>query len=160
YVLGAAIFALVILGFRYRSPGLRSGWTAGELAAVCILIPVLGPLSRKAHFVFLWPAAVVAFEAWWRAEGRLKWIGAALWSAALVLVVGTSPDIVGRSASTWFLAYCPYLWAGLFLFVLVLHPGFYPRSPRWLSGELTPECGEDGNAQAPNPKSQRSPNSQ
>ncbi len=144
YVVGAGVFVLVVLGFRYRNPGLSHGWAAGELAAACVLIPLLGPLSRKAHFVFLWPAAVVGFEAWWRAEGRLKWVGGALWGTALVLVVGTSSDIVGRSASTLLLAYCPYTWAALFLLVLVLYPGFYPRSARRMSGELTSPSSRQG----------------
>ena len=143
YAVGAALFVLVLAGFRYRNPGMRRGWTAGELAAACVLVPLLGPLSRKAHFVFLWPAAVVAFEAWWRGTGKTKWAGAVLWVAALVLVVGTSPDIVGRAASTLLLAYCPYTWAGLCLLVLLVHPGFYPRSSRRLSGNLTVDCAGD-----------------
>ncbi len=141
-VSAAACFLLVLLGFRYRNPGMRGGWTAGELAAACALVPLLGPLSRKAHFVFLWPAAVVAFEAWWKAEGKPRRVGAALWLVAFLLVVGTSPDIVGRSASTLLLAYCPYSWAALCLLVLLIHPSFYPRSARKLSGKLTVDCGE------------------
>ncbi len=140
YAAGATVFVLVLAGFRYRNPGMRRGWTAGELAAACALVPLLGPLSRNAHFVFLWPAAVVAFEAWWRATGNTKWAGAVLWAVAFLLVVGTSPDIVGRAASTLLLAYSPYTWAGLCLLVLLVHPGFYPRSSRRLGGELTVDC--------------------
>lgn len=132
YVLGAGVFVLVLAGFRYRNPGLPRGWASGELAAACILVPLVGPLSRKAHFVFLWPAAVAAFEAWWRSEGRLRWVGAGLWIAALLMVVGTSSDVVGRSLSTRLLAYCPYTGAAFCLLALVLYPGFYPRSPRRL----------------------------
>ena len=52
--------ALLVTSWR-RVPGRGHPFSAVEIAAACAAMALLGPLSRKAHFVLLWPAAVVAF---------------------------------------------------------------------------------------------------
>ena len=83
----------------------------------------------------LWPAAVLGFDAFRKTESRrLQRVGAALWSFAFVAVVGTSPDLIGRSLSTRLLAYCPMSWAALALGTLCCVPGFFPQGGRRLLG--------------------------
>ncbi len=134
-----AVSALVLGGvwfaFRRRNPGMRGGWTPGEIAAAIALVPLLAPLSRKAHFVLLWPAAVLAFEAWWRSCGRRRWLGGALWAFALAALVLTSRDVIGRTGSLYAMAYCPYSLASVLLVAILLHPGLHPPAPRSFSLE-------------------------
>lgn len=128
--LGAAGFILLLaLSAAWRrAPGARLGWRAEEIVAACAVMVLLAPLSRKAHFVALWPAAVLGFEAWRLSGSRLlERTGLTLWLLALVLVVGTSPGFVGRDFSTRLLAYCPMSWAALALLVLASSSCFYPR---------------------------------
>jgi len=126
--LALAILAAVLLGLWRRAPGLRRAFRPEEIAAACALMVLLAPLSRKAHFVALWPAAVLGFEAWRHSDGRrLQRVGSGLWSLALVCVAATSPDIAGRAAATYFLGYCPFSLAALALLALVSWPGFFPR---------------------------------
>jgi hypothetical protein len=130
-LLAAGILLAALAAAWRRAPGGRLGWGAGEIAAACAVMVLIAPLSRKAHFVAIWPAAVLGFEAWRLSEGkRLRMAGAALWVVALVLVAGTSPGLVGRELSRILLAYCPAAWAAMALLVLVSYPGFFPRGGR------------------------------
>ncbi len=139
-LLAGLIYVAVLAGFRYRTPGRSRSWTGSELAAALLLMPLLGPLSRKASFVALWPASVLAFEAWWQVTGRTRKVGAALWFAALLLVVLSSREVLGKQGSTYAMAFCPYAWAALLLLVLLVHPSFFPRSSRRLSANAA-ACG-------------------
>lgn len=137
-ILGGALIAC-----RRRAPGRRLGWRPEEVAAACAAMVLLAPLSRKAHFVALWPAAVLGFEAWRRSEGSTRRaVGAALWFLALLLVVGSSPGVLGREASTLLLAYCPFGWAAACLLVLVVVPSFFPRGDITVAeiGRQGPSC--------------------
>ncbi|MBI4604538.1 MAG: DUF2029 domain-containing protein [Planctomycetes bacterium] len=123
----AAVLAAALAAAWRRAPGARLGWRAEEVAAACAAMVLLAPLSRKAHFVALWPAAVLGFEAWRQAESpRLRKVGSGLWALALVLVAGTSPGFAGRETATLLLAYCPIGWAAAALLVLVSYSRFYP----------------------------------
>jgi hypothetical protein len=135
YLALAASLLGIGLGLSWRrAPGVRLGWQPGEVAAACLLMVLCAPISRKAHFVALLPAAVLGFEAWRQAEGaRLRQVGSGLWGLALLLVAGTSPDLLGREAATLALAYCPFAGAALLLLVLVLYPRFFPASGRRLN---------------------------
>lgn len=124
-----AVLLIAIAALRYRQMGHR-GWSPNELAVAILLLPLLGPLSRKAHFVCLWPAAVLAFEAWWQSRGGVRTLHSLLWCVALGLVVGTSPGFIGREASTHVQAYCPLAFAALCLMTTLLDPRTHPRSPR------------------------------
>jgi hypothetical protein len=136
----AVILALLLAAAWRRAPGFRLGWGGPEIAAACAALALLAPLSRKAHFVFLWPAAALGFEAWRRSEGRrVQAVGAALWFGAVVLIVASSPGALGRELSTRVLAYCPIGWAAAFLLVLVSHPRFFPRGGRTVK-ELGRPC--------------------
>ena len=122
-----AIFVL-----RYRQLG-HLGWSPNEVAVAVALLPLLGPLSRKANFVFLWPVAVLAFDAWWQARGGVRALHSLLWCLALGLVVGTSPGFVGREVSTQVQAYCPLAFATFCLMAIVIDPRTHPRSSRVIS---------------------------
>ncbi len=130
-LLAAGVLLAALAAAWRRTPGRRLGWGAGEIAAACAVMVLIAPLSRKAHFVALWPAAVLGLEAWRLSEGKkLRAVGAVLWALALVLVVGTSPGLAGRELSRMLLAYCPASWAAVALLVLVSYPGFFPRGGR------------------------------
>jgi hypothetical protein len=125
-----ALLTVLCLSGRKWKPLASESWSAREVAAALAAMVVLAPLSRKAHFVALWPAALVGFEAWRRSERKThRWVGALLWASALLLVVGTSPDLAGRLLATRLLAYCPMSFAAACLIVLVASPRL------WNSGE-------------------------
>lgn len=148
FFLAAVILGLGLLGNWMRAPGLRIAFRPEEIAAACAAMVLLAPISRKAHFVALWPAAVLGFEAWRLCEhARLSRMGSGLWALALICVVATSPDIVGRTLSTRLQAYCPMSWAAAALLILSCAPGFFPRGNRKLSDVTTeaPGCPIAGN---------------
>jgi hypothetical protein len=129
YLIAAAAMILLALYAAWRrARGAGLGWRPEEIAAACALMVLLAPISRKAHFVALWPAAVLGFEAWRLSGSRLlQRTGLTLWLLALALVVGTSPGFVGRDLSTRLLAHCPMSWAAAALLTLVSVRCFYPR---------------------------------
>jgi hypothetical protein len=142
----AAILAALLAAWWRRAPGARLGWQAGEIAAACAAAALLAPLSRKAHFVLLWPAAALGFEAWRRSEGKaVRRAGALLWTLAFVLVAATSPGLLGRPLAARVLALCPMSWAAALLIVLVTHPRFFPRGGRTAADLTGPgTCAERG----------------
>jgi hypothetical protein len=142
YIAAAGVVLIGLLAAWWRrAPGLRLGWQAGEVAAACAAAALLAPLSRKAHFVLLWPAAVLGFEAWRRSEGRgARRAGAVLWGLAFLLVAGTSSGVLGKPLSARVLAFCPMSWAAALLLVLVSHPRFFPRGGR-TAADLAGPCG-------------------
>ncbi len=104
--LAVAIFAALLWAFR----GGCLAWTGPEIGAVLAAMALLGPLSRKAHFVVLFPAAAAGFAAVrsaWGGHRRTFWLRAGLWAAAFALCTLTSPAIVTRETATKLLAYCP-----------------------------------------------------
>ncbi len=130
---GGILILALLLGWR-RAPGLGIAFRPEEIATICALMVALAPLSRKAHFLALWPAAVLGFDAFRSCDShRRARVGAALWSFAFVSVVATSPDLIGRDLSTRLLAYCPMSWAALALSALLCAPGFFPQGGRKLN---------------------------
>lgn len=114
YLACAAGF-LAFLLFRFR--GSRD-WSGPEIGAAAAAMVLLAPLSRKAHFVALFPAAVAGFAAIRLSAGRSKALHAALWWTAFALCVLSAPGTIGRPASTFLLAFCPLGLAALLLGVL------------------------------------------
>jgi hypothetical protein len=138
--LALSILALLLLAAWRRAKGARLSFRPEEIAAACAAMVLLAPLSRKAHFVALWPAAVLGFDAWRKSETvKLRRVGALLWFLALVLVAGTTPALLGRPLSTRVLAYCPLSWAAALLLVLVSDRRFFPRGGL-TALQLTPAC--------------------
>jgi len=127
----AAVTAALLTAAWRRAPGVRLGWGASEIAAACAAMALLAPDGRLVSFVALWPAAVLGFEAWRKSDGKkARAAGAALWFGALVLVVGTSPALIGRELASRLVPYAPLVWAAALLLALVAWPGFFPRGGR------------------------------
>jgi hypothetical protein len=145
--LSLAIAGALLLASWRRAPGRGLSFQPFEAASALAAMALLGPLSRTAHFALLWPAAVLGFEAWWRLEGRegrrLRLAGSLLWGAALVLVLGTSPGLLGRELAARAEAYCPLSWAAGCLLILLAHPRLYPPRITGLAG-AAPACGGAG----------------
>lgn len=126
-LVGGVLAAALIAG-RRRAPLPGGVQRPEEIAAACAAMVLLAPLSRKAHFVALWPAAVLGLDAFRNAYSRsLERLGAALWSLAFVAVVATSPGVVGRELSTKLLAYCPLSLAAGALLFLCVKKGYFPQ---------------------------------
>ena len=127
----AAVTAALLVAAWRRAPGVRLGWGASEISAACAAMALLSPSVELVSFVALWPAAVLGFEAWRKSEGKYtRAAGAALWFGALVLVVGTSPALIGREFESRLVAFAPLVWAAALLLALVTWPGFFPRGGR------------------------------
>jgi len=124
-----ACAALVVGGllWRFRSSGPH--WSGPEIGALLAAMVLLAPLSRKAHFVVLLPAAAAGFSAIRLACGRRRRLGLWLWWGAFALVAFTAPGFLGRSLSTWLLAFCPFGLAALCLAILCAAAGFSRPSP-------------------------------
>jgi hypothetical protein len=121
--IAVGIVLLLLRATRAHEVEPRSRFTPQEIAAICAASVALSPYSRTAAFVSLWPAALVAFEAWRAAdETDTKLVGGVLWGLVLVLVIADAPALVGRSASIWLSSYCPFFWAAIALLMLALRP--------------------------------------
>ncbi|MBI4584427.1 MAG: DUF2029 domain-containing protein [Planctomycetes bacterium] len=113
--LGAGLLGGALLLFRSLSSCRRM--SGPEISAAGALAVLISPLSRKAHFVLLLPAAAMGFalaRTSWR-EGR-RW-PAALWGAAFLLIV-LSSNLLGDRLSALAMAFCPLSLAALLLLAL------------------------------------------
>ena len=97
--------------------------TAIELGAVLLLMLMVSPMSRKAHFVALLLsfAAGVNYLIVRRSDPQSPW----RWRAMLLALAGafavfnlTSPDIVGKQQAVLFLAYSSFFFATLALWAV------------------------------------------
>ncbi len=115
--LAAVIVAALLWAFRGRS----TAWNGPEIGAALAAMALLGPLSRKAHFVVLFPAAAAGFaavRAGWEGRRKTVWLRTSLWTAAFALTTLTAPGVVTRDVATKLLAYCPLAIASAMLIVL------------------------------------------
>lgn len=125
-----------------------------EIALALLLAVVLSPLARKAHFVMIWPAAVLAFSIARVSRGPRRRLLHGAWIAALLLVVFTSPGALGPWLSKRVMAFAPLTWASLLLAAVVVVPplaGWRGRTsdapcskmdPAVFSGETPAEGGD------------------
>jgi hypothetical protein len=128
YLAGSAV-VLAALCFRFR--GKAREWEAAEVGAVLSAMVLLSPLSRKAHFVALFPAGAAGSAAIRESCPGRRGTGLTLWIAAFALVDLTAPALVGRQAASWILAFCPFgLAAGLLLALSTLRPAQPPAAGR------------------------------
>ena len=128
-VIGMVVSMLILGGlltFFWKRKRDRLLWGGAEIATAIVLIVLLSPLARKAHFVVLFPAATYGFMLARVAEPGRRKILWALWWVALGLVVLTSPDILTDEVSAIVMGYCPFSWAAILLLVL---PLLQPRDP-------------------------------
>jgi len=101
----SAILILVLLLRRFRSRG--GPWRACEIGAAVAAMVLLSPLSRKAHFVAIFPAAAMGFSVQRMATGRFRRPARLLWWGALALVALSTPALLGKSLSSYLLSFCP-----------------------------------------------------
>lgn len=133
---------LLLLGLalrRFRHEGQAAVWGGRELSIAILLCVVLSPIARKAHFVVLLPAAAFAFAAARSAVPSRRRLLLGLWTLALLLVVATSPGLLGPWLSKRAMAFCPLTLAAFLLgAILWVRPTASPLRP----GDLAPSCGE------------------
>ncbi len=127
--LGAGILFGLLWFFR-RLP-YNNVWIGPEMAAAALGCVLLSPMARKAHFVVLWPAAVVGFAVLRTSDGPRRKLTAALWFAAFFLTVMSSPGALGPWLSKRVMAFCPLTWVSFLLLALLLLPlrALRPSSP-------------------------------
>jgi hypothetical protein len=136
--LGAAVASAVALLLRFWRWG--GHWSGPEVGAVLAAMVFLAPMSRKAHFVAVLPAAAMAFEAIRAIAGTRRKALAVLWGTAFALMTLTAPALLGRQAATLALAFCPFgVAAGLLAAACALAGGrATPASPRSCAGRASP----------------------
>ncbi len=127
----AAILGLLILRFRGRG----REWTGLEIGAALAAMVLISPMSRKAHFVALFPAAAAGFAVLREAPPRRRWAASLRWWGALALSDLTAPAVLGRALSTRVLAFCPLSFAAGLLIVLAAIEGRREGPPGGLTGK-------------------------
>jgi alpha-1,2-mannosyltransferase len=130
--LSGAVLGLLLRRFRGRG----APFSGPEIGAALAAMALLAPLSRKAHFVALFPAAVAGFAHFRSSVGGRRRLAGALLGGAFALIALSAPGLVGRKTSTLLLGLCPFsLAAGLLLVLCAL-----AHRPRRASAAVLP-CG-------------------
>ncbi len=151
------LLSLLVIFWRKGHPTL---WTGPEIAIACLLMPVLSPLARKAHFVVLFPAAVLAFAIARTSKGARRKPLFILWGFAFCLIVFSSPGALGPWLSKRVMAFSPLTWASISLALIIMVPplwGWRGKSNKAPCSKIDPKvfnppC-QDGEAKSDCPTS-------
>lgn len=90
-----------------------------EMAALCTTAVIVAPLVHKAHMVWLLLGFAVGVQRWW-VERTLGLTGRAGLLLAALLISGTAPAMMGRSAATWLVRRNAIFLGALVLLALLL----------------------------------------
>ncbi|MEM7168154.1 MAG: glycosyltransferase family 87 protein [Planctomycetota bacterium] len=113
---GLALALLAVTFYTYRRR--RTVGSLAELSSIFVLSAVISPLSRKAAFVALLPAAFQARVAVSNSTRHRK-VLEALWWTGFACAALTAPAVVGRETATLLVSYCPATIAGVCLVAIL-----------------------------------------